>query len=593
MLRSDWVATIRRRLGLLHYALLIVAALLGLRFWNLQIVRGDEFAEIARHNYLRSERLRAPRGLVLDRKGRTLAESEPSFALIADAPGIARLEELGALPDADAGELDALRRRAARGPAVVRTGLDFEEVAYLDARRSDLPGVQVDFIPVRRYPLGAATAHLLGYAAEVTPAQLLLEEFVAASDGDIVGHTGVERAYNTLLSGVDGQVDLIVDSRERIRGGPGVRATDPVRGGTLRLSVSGALQEAALAAFGEESGAFAALDIATGAILGLGSYPAEDPTLFRRDASVFRELLRHPRTPLLNRAIQGGFPPGSGFKLITAAAALAEGVVDEDHRVNCTGRTRVGGRTFHCHRTDGHGEVNLLRALAESCNVYFYRIASQMDVDVLAGYARAFGLGAPTGVDLLGEVSGLVPTREWKRETYGERWYPSETASVAVGQGAMVVTPLQMARVVAAIASGGRLLSPGLTEPGPAGVVEGIAPEHLELIRAGMREAVLSGTAARARIPGFAAAGKTGTAQVASAERVADENEDRPWEFRTHAWFLGFAPYEDPEIAIAVLVEHGGAGSSAATPIGREILTTWRDERSSGEGGAVDLAAAR
>ena len=318
-------------------------------------------------------------------------------------------------------------------------------------------------------------------------------------------------------------------------------------------------------------------------MLGLGSYPAENPAEFRGDAVKFREMLADPATPLLNRAVQGRYPPGSSFKLVTAVAGLAEGVVGPDTRHRCNGSTRVAGRTFRCHRAQGHGAVTLREAIAKSCNVFFYRLSEALDVDVIASYARAFGLGSPTGVDLRNEASGLVPTREWKRRVTGERWYASETASVAVGQGAVSVTPIQMARVAAAVASLGRAPTPGLVEPGPAEIMTGVAPEHFEILRDGMREAVVSGTAWRARIPLAPVAGKTGTAQVASADLVAAENEDRPYELRTHAWFIGFAPFEDPEIAVAVVVEHGGAGGAAAAPIGAEILRAFFETSSAAQ----------
>ena len=276
--------------------------------------------------------------------------------------------------------------------------------------------------------------------------------------------------------------------------------------------------------------------------------------------------------------MQGRYPPGSSFKLVTAAAGLAEGVVGPETRYTCNGRTRVAGRTFRCHRAQGHGAVTLREAISKSCNVFFYRLSEALDVDVIASYARAFGLGEPTGVDLRNESSGLVPTREWKRRVMGERWYASETASVSVGQGAVSVTPIQMARLVAAVASRGSMPRPRFVGMEPGGQVGGVMPEHFEVIRDGMRDAVVSGTAWRARIPVAEVAGKTGTAQVASASAVAANNEDRPYELRTHAWFVGFAPFDEPEIAVAVVVEHGGAGGAAAAPIGGEILRTFFDD---------------
>ena len=590
MIHAEYLARIRRRLTIARYPLWAFVILLTVRFWQLQIVRGEEFSSLARDNYLQTERRRAPRGLVVDRGGQVLARSEPSFTLLADSGGLRQLEELGllAVEDADRAGLEA---RAARGPAVVRSGIPFAEAAFFEARRRELPGVRVEFVPARDYPLGQATAHLLGYVGEVTAAQLLLEEFVTAASGDLVGQDGIERVYNTTLVGSDGYLDQVVDSRQRVLVSGGLRRTEPVRGETLQLNVLGGLQEAAHRAFGEHRGAFAALDVRTGEVLGLGSYPAENPEDFRGDAGRFREMLADSATPLLNRAVQGRYPPGSAFKLVTAAAGLAEGIVGPETRITCTGRARVAGRTFRCHRGEGHGAVTLREAIAKSCNVFFYRLSEALDVDVIASYARAFGLGAPTGVDLRNESSGLIPTREWKRRVMGERWYASETASVSVGQGAVSVTPIQMARLAAAVASGGNIPTPRLVGMEPGGQVGGLLPEHFELIRDGMRDAVLSGTAWRARMPGVEVAAKTGTAQVASANLVAPNNEDRPYELRTHAWFVGFAPFDDPQIAIAVVVEHGGAGGAAAAPIGGEILRTYFEDapatRAVG-GGGVD-----
>lgn len=574
---------IRRRLLFLRGPLWLVTIFLAFRFWNLQVVRGEEYARLARENHLQTERLRAPRGLVLDRDGVTLAESEPSFTLRANREGLQRLADLGRLPGDEAAR-ERLLTRSARGAVEVESRLGLEEAAWFEARRRDLPGVLVDFVPARRYPLGSAAAHLLGYVGEVTGAQLLMEEFVTAAAGDRVGQDGVERVYNAVLSGADGHFSTVVNSRQAVLGGS--VAADPVRGETVQLTVIAGIQEAALAAFDGGSGAFAALSIPDGEVLGLGSYPAPDPHWYRRGPQHFRELVADPRAPLLNRALQGRYPPGSTFKLVTAAAALAEGIVDETTRFTCRGSDRVGGRTFRCHLARGHGEVSLREALAKSCNVFFYRLAAALDVDAISHRAGTLGLGERTGVDLLNEAAGLLPTREWKRRTYGERWYASETASVAVGQGAVQVTAIQMARLAAAVASGGLLPTPRLVGSVPPRPVEEVSPEHLALIREGMREAVVAGTARRAGLREYAVAGKTGTAQVASTERVEGEDEERAPELRTHAWFVGFAPFEAPEIAVAVVVEHGGGGGAAAAPVAREVFSAYFERRERMEGDA-------
>lgn len=576
-MHDDYLSRIRQRLGMARLPLWAFVILLTVRFWQLQIVRGEEFGNLARDNYLQTERRRAPRGLVVDRRGEVLARSEPSFTLLADEAGLRQLEDLGLLLVEEEDRTD-LEARAARGPAVVRSGIPFAEAAFFEARRRELPGVRVEFVPARDYPLGQATTHLLGYVGEVTAAQLLLEEFVTAASGDLVGQDGVERVYNGALVGSDGYLDRVVDSRQRVLVSGGLRRTEPVRGETLQLSVIGTLQTAAHRAFGDQRGAFVALDVRTGEVLGLGSYPAENPVEFRGDAGKFREMLADPATPLLNRAVQGRYPPGSSFKLVTAAAGLGEGVVGPETRITCNGSARVAGRTFRCHRAQGHGALTLREAISKSCNVFFYRLSAALDVDVIASYAQLFGLGEATGVDLRNEANGLIPTRDWKRRVTGERWYASETASVSVGQGAVSVTPIQMARLAAIVASRGRIPTPRLVGTQPAGRLDGVLPEHFDVIRDGMRDAVVSGTAWRARIPAAPVAGKTGTAQVASADVVAANNEDRPYELRTHAWFVGFAPFDEPEIAVAVVVEHGGAGGAAAAPIGGEILRAFYED---------------
>ncbi len=579
---------IASRLLLARGGFWVAMVFLATRFWSLQVVRGDEFAERARSNYVATERTRAPRGLVVDRNGQVLAESRPFFRLTAGQEGLKQLKAIGQL-EIQPGELAELRRQAARRAAVVRP-LTFDAAAWYTARRRELPDVRVDFVPARFYPLGSATAHLLGHVGEVTGAQLLLEEFAGSRAGDRVGQDGIERVYNEVLAGRDGMIQSVVDSHQRVLVPGGIGRVEPVRGRRLTLSALAGIQEAAHEAFGGESGAFLALDLESGGILGLGSYPAFDVGP-ESAPGVWRALLDDPMNPLLNRAIQGKYPPGSTFKLVTAAAALGEGVADERTRFTCRGRARVAGRTFACHRASGHGQLSLVEALAASCNVYFYRLAERLDVDVLARYARAFGLGAATGVDLTNETTGLVPTRDWKRRVHGDGWYASETVSLSVGQGPLEVTPIQMARLVGAVATSGTLFRPRLVGATPPGRMTELAPEHFALIRRGMRAAVTGGTARRAALDEVEVSGKTGTAQVAGLTRIARNNADRPRELRTHAWFVGFAPHDDPEIAVAVLVEHSGGGGVFAAPVARAVFDAWFRVTGGGAGGVRQVAS--
>jgi penicillin-binding protein 2 len=571
---------------------------LGSRFWYLQVLRASEYKLRAEANQMREISLLAPRGVVFDRHGRVLAENRPSFNLtIENMPAptatIGRVAALLSTPADDMlARAEEARRRSPFAPFLAKEDLSYHEVAWIEARQLELPETEIQFVPRRYYPGGSLAAHVLGHVGRISPEQFERREFQGASPNDYVGQSGVEFVYNQALMGQNGIERVVVNSRglrER-----SLARTPPRWGDSIDLTLDLDLQRAAEEALGANTGAVVALDPRSGEILALLSSPSFDPNLFsgRFDSRQWKALAEGPDQPLSNRAIQGRYAPGSVFKLVVAAAALEEGVVSPDTRFFCPGWVRLYGTTFHCHLAGGHGWVDLHQALVRSCNVYFWNAGVKLQIDRIARYARALGLGAPTGIDLPHEVSGLVPEPEWKRRVRDEPWYAGETASVAVGQGAVLVTAVQLAQLSAIIATGGDLYGPHLfarTRParlagGDGEREEPGAPKRRIPFRPstwrGLQDALWSavnegGTGYAARVEGVDVCGKTGTAQVASRVNVARDPASRPEHLRSHAWFVGFAPRSLPEVAIAVLVEHGGSGAQGAAPIAGELFRAY------------------
>jgi penicillin-binding protein 2 len=389
-----------------------------------------------------------------------------------------------------------------------------------------------------------------------------------------VGQAGIESRYNRELMGRDGFRRVIVNSR-------GLEVTEaerraPIDGPSLTLSIDASLQETMEKAFEGRAGSAVALDPRTGEVLAMTSTPAYDPNEFTTgiDAATWASLARDPQTPLMNKVIQGTYSPGSTFKLVVATAALEEGVITPATTFFCPGYLAVYNTVFHCHVARGHGTQDLRRGLANSCNVFFFNVGIRLEISRLAKWASRMGLGAPTGIDLPNEGTGLMPSPEWKMRLFKAPWYPGETVSVAIGQGQVSATPLQMARLVAVIANGGRLVNPHLARkaPGtfPDPVALGIRPETIAAVREGMRAVVDGGTGARARLSTVEVCGKTGSAQVVAKSRL--EKSPNVFEMQPHGWFVAFAPADDPRIALAVLVEHGKSGAYSAAPVARQIL---------------------
>ncbi len=584
---------VQARLAILQATAVVLVAALMVQFWNLQVVRARHFRELAENNRSRLVTLAAPRGALLDRHGLVLVQNRPSFNVVVNAEGPENLDLLASrigftLGTGEAAIRERLARRRPYRPVVVRTDASLADVAALEARRLELPEVSVEVVPLRSYPLASAAAHALGRVGEITERQLQLPEYQSIAAGSLVGQAGVEYRYNRRLMGRDGFRRVIVNSRGLEMGEAERQA--PEDGPSLTLSIDAKLQGAIEHAFAGRAGSAVALDPWTGEILGMTSTPAYDPNEFTTgiDPELWASLATDPKTPLINRVIQGAYSPGSTFKVIAATAALEEGLITPETTFYCPGYLNVYNTTFHCNARSGHGTMDLRRAIAHSCNVYFYQVGIRLEITRLAKWAKRLGLGAPTGVDLPHELGGLMPSPEWKLRVFKTPWYAGETVSVAIGQGQVSATPLQMARVAAVMANGGMLVQPHLVKdaPGMAPQPLGIKPSTIEAVQAGMRAVVSEGSGWRARFQTVEVAGKTGSAQVVAKARL-EKSPDSP-ELQPHGWFICFAPAGHPTIAMAVLVEHGRSGAESAAPVAHEILAEWF-----GLGGPAKAAASQ
>ncbi len=572
----------QHRLDGLQNGLLVLVALLLLQFWLLQGVNSKRYREMAENNRIRTLSIAAPRGTLTDRNGHILAENKPAFKIVVTMGPSGSVENisqsLASLLNIDQAEIRQKlgRPRAAYQPVTIKIKASFEDVAAVEARHLELPEVSVEVVPVRSYPHAQSASHVVGRVGEVTDRQLKQPAFSDFEPGRVVGQSGLEALYNEDLTGVDGLRRVVVNSR-----GVEVELSEdqPARaGGTVDLTLSADLQAAMEEAFKDRAGSAVALDPFTGEILGLVSSPGFDPNSFSSgiDRSVWESLTRDPKTPLFNRAVQGQYAPGSLFKVVVAAAGLEEGLITPETTVYCPGYASIYGHVFKCNRAGGHGVVSLGRAIGESCNVFFYQLGARLEIERLAAYARKFGLGSVTGVDLPNEAPGLIPDPTWKERFFKAPWYPGETISVSIGQGQVLATPLQMARMMAVIANGGKLVQPHIARlvAGKPVAYEpprsmGFKPSTLAAIRRGLFMAVnAGGSAQRAQISDLIVAGKTGSAQVVSSSKLKKDVDS----IQPRAWFAGFAPLDNPRIVLAVLVDHGGSGGTSAAPVALAIF---------------------
>ena len=593
----------------------LVFVVLAISFWNFQIGQHARFSEMAENNHQRTLPLRAPRGVVFDRDGRVLVENRYSLNISLVRERVEDLDEgLRLLARVTNIPLQSVYDVIDRNPSVpdyrplmIVRDASLSQVAAVTARRLELPGVVVEQVPTRYYPSRTLASHLFGYVGEVTDAQLQGAADTRMRSGAIVGQSGVEQRYNELLMGDDGERHVVVNSVGRE-----IEIIDeapPDAGRQIQLTLDYDLQRAAEDAFQAEgyAGSAVVLDPQSGEVLSMVSLPAYDPNDFALgiDSETWTSLNSDTLRPLQNRALQGRYPPGSTFKIIMAAAGLEEGVITPDFKVSCRGGGTFFRRFFRCHTT--HGTVSLDEALEKSCNTYFYTVGNMLDVDVINRWSAAFGLGVMSGIDLPHEAQGLIPSRAWKRERFGEPWYPGETISVAIGQGAVSVTPVSLAVMMATAANGGTRVTPHLlkavrdgdgwrdVEPPPAASPAVMKPETVEAIRNGLWMVVNhQGTGGRARIEGRDVIGKSGTAQVVSLSGRASA-EDGDVDLRDHGWFVFAAPRDNPQIAGVVFAEHADHGYLAA-PIARHIMETFFAKQDGGPfpmlPGSVDPAPA-
>jgi penicillin-binding protein 2 len=580
--------SLQRRLTAIQTGVLGIVLLLAAFFWHLQVLRGRYFRELAENNRIRVVTIPAPRGAILDRNGRILVENRSSFNIVLSPEhsenlraSIGRLARLLGI-----GVEQIQARLSAQGPrlrsVVVKADATAEDVASVEARRLEQPEAGVDVVPLRSYPLGAGAAHSLGRVGEITERQLQSATFSGIEQGALVGQAGIEYQYNRLLMGQDGMRRVIVNSRGVEAGEAEVIA--PVDGPSINLTVDLQLQALMEEALKEQAGAAVALDPETGEILAMVSNPSYDPNLFSSgiEPTTWSGLVKDVETPLVNRAIQGQYPAGSTFKVVTALAALQEKVITPSTRFYCPGHLSVYNTVFRCHKAGGHGTVDLHWALTTSCNVYFYNVGIRLEIDRIARYATLLGLGRPTGVDLPNEMAGLIPSPDWKRRTQKTAWFGGETVSVSIGQGQVLVTAIQMARLAAVIANGGRLVRPHLLKsvrgmpqatPPAERTDLGFRPDVIGTVRDAMVSVVQEGTGWRARVPGVEVAGKTGSSQVVGHARLERDKTAR--EYQPHGWFICFAPAQNPKVAMAILVEHGRSGGESAAPVAAQILSRY------------------
>ncbi len=591
LLRDDDAKFASGKIAVFQYVMVAVFIFLLTGFWDLQIRNPELYQERALQNSIKSIPIKAPRGKILDRDGRVIVDNHSSFSLFLTRENL-KMEHLKPIADGLNIDYDSLVARVKqfqkRGgpqyePIAIKEELTPAELAFVESHKDPgtFPELEVIHEQRRLYPQDGLAAHVIGYVGEVSESELNTPEFAKLQQGAMIGKDGIERQYNDILMGVDGQRRVEVDSfgnERRILEDD--ENKEAVPGKNLQLTLDLDLQAVAELTMENRRGAVVALDPRTGEVLAMVSRPAYDPNLFagRIRTKDWRFLTENPDHPLMNRAVQAQQAPGSTFKPLMALAGLETGVIDDNFRVSCPGGATFYGHYFKCHAT--HGTVELHKGIVNSCDVFFYNVGNRLGIDRIAEYAEMVGFGHKTGIDLPHEADGIVPSTKWKIRNFREKWYAGETISVSIGQGATTITPIQLAAYVGGIAVGGKWMKPHLVKDSanlPPPRVGNLNPENIQKVIYGMYGVVNEGgTGGRARIPGLKVCGKTGTAQLASNAVLKGTKLGQT--MKDNAWFVGFAPMEAPEIVVATLWEGGVEGPWAA-PIVRDVLKAYFDKK--------------
>ncbi|MDD5497781.1 MAG: penicillin-binding protein 2 [Atribacterota bacterium] len=568
----------KKRLHDFFILIILCFAILLVNLWYLQIIRGKEFEQRAINNCIRSLVEEAPRGEIYDHKGKLLVTNRPAvnFAIIPAEVNDYQIlaNEFSSLLAVDStyliDKVENLRQNPFQA-LTIKKDLEKEKIVAIEEQKYKFKGTILTVQPERKYLYQNLAAHVLGYVNEISEEELKTSEFRHLTVGDMVGKSGLERFYDSYLRGEKGHKEVEVDALGREIAT--IHFQEPTAGNDVYLTINSDLQQYIQTLMIDKKGAIMVSEPYTGKILALVSYPDYDPNIFTQQMTMtqWQEIAQSEDNILCNRTIQGIYPPGSVFKLIIAIAALEEGIVDLNSKVYCPGYYQLGDSLFKCWKENGHGNQTIVEAIANSCNVFFYTMGSKLGIDKLHYYAKLFGFGEKTGIDLPGELAGLVPSQEWKRKTFNQSWYPGDTVNMSIGQGFLLVTPFQIHNMLCLIANEGNYFKPSYVDKivsRSGEVIKKLQPELIreidiskntfQIIKKGMRKVVEDGTGRSANIEEVKIAGKTGTAQNPQGEN--------------HAWFVGFAPYEKSEVCVTVFIEHGGDGSQAAAPIASNII---------------------
>jgi len=593
---EEELALLKKRVEIATAFIIVMAALLLIRLCYLQVLQYEEYSQRSQNNLIRVREITPPRGRIMDRHGNIVVSNRPCFNVLwykedASHPDLV-IKRLSLILDLSITRILEKVRKAGNQPNYVPILLAEDigrpTLIYIENHRFSLPGVVINTVPRRHYLHGNFASHLIGYLGQISDEELRQRQGNYYKGGDLTGKRGIEKIFDHQLRGGKGKLYLEVDSQGFVQ--RRLKTQKALPGNDIKLTIDLDLQKEAEKALQEKSGALCAMEVNTGKVLVLASSPPMEIQKFNNGISskTWQEHVENPLHPLINKNIQGQYPPASIYKIITAAAGLTEGIITPETIMYCSGSMELHGRDYHCWKKRGHGAIRLKRALSESCDVYFYKTGHKLGVRKLSGYAREMGLGETTGIELPNEGSGLVPTPEWKKRVKNRKWQEGETLSMAIGQSFNLTTPLQICRLTAALSNGGILYQPSLIkeiQKLDSGKVEkyppkverriSVSPETLGLIKQGLVAAVNDkhGTGGQARLENIAVGGKTGTAQLIRLDRFKDVSEQEiPYRYRDHAWFTCFAPAEDPEIAVTVLIEHGGHGGSSAAPVARKLL---------------------